>query len=280
MTTAHARTTRVMWWFGAASVAISAGAAVQLLVGAARTEDFFAWTIAVPASAGFIGLFYLASVVMGVLALRQPWWAPARTALVPVVLFVALVLAVTLLHLSAFHLFAGGPLARSAAWVWLAVYIVTPLGYVFAFRWQDRAPGGDPPRREPLPPGTRVTLAAATGLLGVLGVALLVAPRPIAALWPWALTALTGRMAGATLLGVGLLAFSVVRVDDRPTGRIAATGLGVAGGTAALVPLVYGRGAVDWTGPSVWLYTVVAVVLLVAALAVVLPGDRVREGGG
>lgn len=91
-----ARRTRVMWWFGAVSVAVSAGAAVQLLVGATRTEDYFAWTIGVPASAAFIGMFYLVAVVSGLLALRQPQWAPARTVLVPVVVFVVLVLVITL----------------------------------------------------------------------------------------------------------------------------------------------------------------------------------------
>jgi hypothetical protein len=261
-----ARTTRVMWWFGAASVAVSAGAALQLLAGATRTADLFAWTIAVPASAAFLGLFYLVSVVMGTLALRQPWWAPARTVLGPVVAFVVLVLVTTLLHLPIFHLFAGGAVARIAAWVWLAVYVVTPVGYAFAFWWQARAPGGDPPRTRPLPQATRAGLVGVAAVLGLLGVMALVAPAALAAVWPWPLTVLTGRMTGATLVGVALLALSSARVDDRATGRIAATGLIVAGAVACAVPVIYGWGTVRWSAPGVWVYLAVSLLVLVIAV--------------
>lgn len=259
-----ARTTRVMWWFGAVSVAVSAGAALQLLVGASVTDVFFAWTIAVPATAAFIGLFYLASVVMGTLALRQPLWAPARAALVPVVVFVTLVLVTTLLHLGTFHLYAGGPIARVAAWVWLVVYIATPLGYVFAFWWQARAGGVDPPRTAPLPVATRAVLGVVGVLLGLLGATAMVVPSAVAAIWPWALTPLTGRMVGATLLGLALLAASVVRTDDRVTGRIAARGLAVGGVVAVAAAVGYGVGAVQWSGPAVWVYLLVALVVVVA----------------
>jgi len=273
VTGAVARTTRVMWWFGAVSVAVSGGAAVQLLVGARVTEIYFAWTIAVPASAAFIGLFYLASVVMGVLALRQPLWAPARTVLVPVVVFVTLVLVTTLLHLGTFHLTAGGTLARLAAWVWLVVYVATPLGYVFAFWWQARAGGGDPPRSAPLPAAPRAVLGVVGVVLGLLGVTAMVVPLVVAAFWPWALTPLTGRMIGATLLGLALLAASVVRTNDRVTGRIGAIGLVVGGVVAIAAPVGYGSGAVQWSAPAVWIYLAVAVVVVVGAGALTTTGS-------
>lgn len=254
------RTTRLMWWTGAVSAGVLAGAAVQLLALSGRTAEFFAWTIAVPASAAFLGMFYLASAVMGVLALRQPLWAPARTALLPVVAFAGLVLVVTLVHLETFHLTAGGVLARAAAWVWLVVYLVTPPAYAFAWWRQAKAPGADPARG----PGPRRwswwTLAALGLPLAAAGVAMLVAPVAVAPWWPWpltaltALTALTGRMIGATLRGVALLVGSVLWVDDRATGRIAATGLVVCAVTAIVVVLEPGAGAVRWADPSAWVY--------------------------
>lgn len=189
-----------------------------------RTDEFFAWTIAVPASAAFIGVFYLAAAVMGVLALRQPLWAPARASLLPVMVFVGIVLLVTLLDLQIFHLTAGVWSARVAAWVWLAVYVLTPPAYLLAFRVQARAPGSDPPRTAPLPRPVRTSSAVAGVLLALAGGALLVVPGVIGPLWPWELTRLTARMVGATLLGVALLAASVARTDDRGTGRIAPSG--------------------------------------------------------
>jgi hypothetical protein len=245
-----------MWWLGAASAVVSAGAAVQLLVLTARTADLFAWTIAVPASASFLGMFYLAAAVMGVLGLRQPLWAPARTALLPVVTFV------TLVHIGSFHLFQGGILARSAAWVWLAVYVLTPPVYAVAIWHQRRAPGVEPARTAPLPGPVRWLLSLLGVVLAGAGGALLFAPQAAAPSWPWALTVLTARMTGATLFGVALLAGSVVEVNDRPTvrpaGRIAAVGLAVC---AVLVVLGYGAGAVRWSGPSAWIYLAVCVLL-------------------
>lgn len=255
------QTTRLMWWLGAVSTAVSAGAAVQLLVLTTRTADFFAWTIAVPASAAMLGVFYLASAVMGVLALRQPAWAPARAALLPVVAFVVLVLVVTLLDLRIFHLTTGGFLARAAAWLWLVVYVVTPPAYGFALRSQARAPGGDPPRTSPLPRGVWWSVAVLGGIVAAVGLALLVAPAVAAPLWPWPLTRLTARMIGATLIGVALLAALMVRADDRVTGRIAAVGLAVCAVAALAVLVGYGAGSVQWSGPSAWVYLAVCVLL-------------------
>ncbi len=261
------RPTRLMWWLGAASTAVAAGATVQLLVLTTRTADFFSWTIAVPASAAFLGMFYLASTVMGVLALRQPAWAPARAAVLPMVMFSGAALIVTLLHLETFHLTTGGFIARVAAWIWLGVYVVTPSAYVFAFWRQGRTPGGDPARTAPLPRWAWRTLAALGTTLAVAGLALLVAPPVVAPLWPWPLTALTARMIGATLLGMAFLAAAVVRVDDRPTGRIAAVGLVVCAVAALVVAVGYGAGTTQWAEPSAWIYLAVCVLLGTTAVA-------------
>ena len=247
-------------------MSVSAGAAILLIPLAERTADFFAWTIAVPASAAFIGLFYLALTVMGLLGLRQPWWAPARAALVPAVVFVALVLVTTLIHLDKFHLFSGGLLARAVAWIWLVIYVVTVPVYVLGFWWQRRAPGGDPPRTAAPPPWARLALGGLAVVLTLEGLALFVAPALGESLWPWALTPLTARMIGVTLVSVALLAAAVVRFDDRVSGRIAATGLLVFGIGALAVVARY-SGQVIWSRPSAWAYLAVAIALAVVAVA-------------
>jgi hypothetical protein len=94
------------------------------------------------------------------------------------------------------------------------------------------------------------------GILCAVGIALLVVPLDVAPWWPWPLATLAGRMAGATLIGVGLLAISVAWIDDRVTGRVAAIGLVVAGVAAALVVIF----AAPLSEPSVWVYLVVCAV--------------------
>lgn len=269
-------TTRFMWRLGAASGAVSTGAAILLIPLAERTADFFAWTIAVPASAAFIGLFYLALTVMGLLGLRQPWWAPARAALVPAVVFVGLVLVTTLIHLDKFHLFSGGLPARVVAWIWFVIYVVTVPVYLLGFWWQRRAPGGDPPRTAAPPPWARWVLGGLAVVLTLEGLALFAAPALGASLWPWALTPLTARMIGVTLISVALLAAAVVWTDDRVTGRIAAIGLLTFGVTALAVVARY-SGRVDWTRLSAWAYLAVAIVLAAVAFAMLPRSGSVRR---
>lgn len=76
-------------------------------------------------------------------------------------------------------------------------------------------------------------------------------------------------MVGATLAGVAMLAVAVVRVDDRPTGRIAATGLVVCGTTSIVVALAYGVGELRWSALSTWVYLVVSAALTTAAVAAI-----------
>jgi|SRR5918998_2560780 hypothetical protein len=260
-------TTRFMWRLGAATMSVSAGAAILLIPLAERTADFFAWTIAVPASAAFIGLFYLALAVMAVLALRQPWWAPARAVVVvPAFVFVPLVLVTTLLHLDKFHLFSGGAAARAMAWIWLVIYIVTAPAFVLGFRRQRQEPGGDPPRTAPPPQWARGALGGLAIVLTLEGLALFVAPSFGTSLWPWALTPLTARMIGVTLISVALLAAAVIQTGDRITGRIAAIGLLTFGVTALAVVARY-SGQVIWSRPSALAYLAVAIALAVVAVA-------------
>ncbi len=268
-------TARFMWWLGAASLNLAGGIAILLIPLAGRTADFFAWTIEVPASAAFIGLFYLALAVMAVLGLRQPWWAPARAPVVSAVVFVALVLVTTLIHLDKFHLFSGGVLARAVAWIWLVIYVVTVPAYLLGFWRQRRVPGGDPPRTVPPPPWTRVALGGLAVVLTLVGLALFVAPSLGTSLWPWALTPLTARMIGVTLISVALLAVFVVRTDDRMTGRIPAIGLLTFGVTALAVVARY-NDQVEWTRPSAWAYLAVALALAVVAFAMLPRSGSVR----
>lgn len=268
-------TTRFMWWLGAASLNLAAGIAILLIALPDRTADFFAWTIAVPASAAFIGLFYVALAVMAVLGLRQPWWAPARAGVVSAVVFVVLVLVTTLIHLDKFHLFSGGVPARAVAWIWLVIYVITAPVYLLGFRRQRQAPGGDPPRTAPLAPWTRVALGGLVIVLTLEGLALFVAPPLGASLWPWALTPLTARMIGVTLISVALLAAAVVRTDDRVTGRISAIGLLTFGVTALAVVARY-SGQVAWARPSAWAYLAAALALAVVAFALLPRSGSVR----
>lgn len=182
-------------------------AGIQLFVFSERTAELFAWTIDPPLTAAFLGAAYWSSVLFEFSAARERTWANARIAVPTVLVFTALTLGVTLVHLDRFHLGSEfEAFTRAVTWTWIAIYAVVPV--VLAGLWlvQSWRPGGDPERIAPLPTWLRVTVGAQAALLGVVGIALLAAPTSAAAWWPWQLTALTGRAIGAWVVSLAVAA--------------------------------------------------------------------------
>src|SRR5215469_9964771 len=209
--------------FTAAVLVLLAG--FQLFVFTGRTGTFFAWTIANPLAAAFLGAGYWASVAIEALAGRQKLWANARIAVPTVFVFTVLTLAATLLHLGQFHL--GGQFAtgtRIVTVAWIAVYVLVPVLMVVVLGVQARTPGIDPPRSAPLPVWLYGLLAAqAIVFLGV-GIALFAAPAQAAPLWPWKLTPLVAQATAAWLISLGVAAAQALLERDARRLRPAAVG--------------------------------------------------------
>src|SRR5262252_4714098 len=209
--------------FAAAVLVLLAG--FQLFVLTENTGTYFAWTIANPLAAAFLGASYWASLSIEALAGRQAAWANARIAVPAVLVFTALTLVATLLHLDKFH-FGGGFAARTqlVTWGWMAIYVLVPLLMLIVLAVQARIPGQDPPRSAALPGWVYGSLAVqAVGLFG-FGVALFAAPAQTAPLWPWKLTPLLAQVTGAWLIGLAVAAVQGLLERDARHFRPAAVG--------------------------------------------------------
>jgi hypothetical protein len=209
---------RAILWIGGGFLLI---AGIQLFGFPSRTDEIFAWTIDSRMSATCLGGFYLSAAMLAMLSAREPTWSRARLGVPGVLIFVWLTLAATLLHLDLFHLDDGGPRAQVAAWTWLVIYVVEPPLLVLAFVLQLRAPGENPPRRDPLPHAYRVLLVAQAAALLALGAVLFAVPLEVAEIWPWPLTELTGRAIAAWLVALGGLLAAVAWEGDRSRIRLA-----------------------------------------------------------
>lgn len=182
-------------------------AGIQLFVFPERTDRFFAWTIDPPLTAAFLGASYWSSVLFEFTAARERVWANARIAIPTVFVFTALTLGVTILHLDRFHLGSEFEVATQVVtWAWIAIYSIVPA--IMAILWwvQVGRPGGDPPRAVPLPGWLRTLVGVQAIVLAVAGAALLIAPTATGELWPWSLTALTGRAIGAWIFSLAVAA--------------------------------------------------------------------------
>lgn len=239
---------RVMLYTGAVFVL---GAGIQLYVLSGRTDRFFAWTIDVPLTAAFLGALYWTALPVAVASARARTWALVRIGVPGVIVFLWMTLAATLVHLDKFHLESPDVLARTAAWVWLIVYVADPVLMSIAFVLQVRAPGVDPPRLTTLSPWFRAAIGTHAALACGAGVAMFVAPEWAGGWWAWPLTPLTGRAIGAWWVGLGLMLVTALWEDDWL--RIRAGSLGyVVFGALLLVAVARFGEAVEWGRPSAW----------------------------
>jgi hypothetical protein len=242
------------------------------------TDRLFSWTIDVGLTAGTLGSFYLTALALVVLTLSGGMtWARARVMLAGAVAFSALALVATLMHLSKFHFDAAG-FALVITWVWTVAYAILPPLMVVGLAPQGRVPGSDPPS-EPAARWVPGAMAVFGAILLVEGALLFIVPEQVAEVWPWALTALTGRVLGAWTIGLGLVLAFAARERRRFPLVPASAALGLYGLFQLLTVLRFG-GDMEWGDPTAWVYVaflVAALVVGAAAWAAVRPVGEVTR---
>lgn len=260
------------------SAALAAGAGLQLFVGTEQTSRYFAWTIEPPLTAAFLGAMYLGALALTAIAARQESWADARVSLFASICLVPLLFLVTLLHVDRFHTSSDETITLVGTWFFITTYAWLPLLLAAALVVQLRAGGSDPPRTAPLPRWMALVLGVHATAFSGLGLALLITPSTVDSLWPWALTPLTGRAAGAWLLSIGIAAAGGLRENDLRRVRVpfaAYVTLAICAGIAiARYP-----GTPDWSHPGAWAIMLVLATMLVTGVAGLvaerqLPGSR------
>jgi len=251
-----------MRWLLVGAVALVVLAAIPLFFFSASTDQFFAWTIQPPLSAAFLGAGYWSVAGSVVIALREREWTRIRVIVPTVTLGVSLILLATLLHLDRFHFDSPFITAQIWAWAWLVLYAALVLALLYAL-WQQRQMSGvELPRQRELAAWLRYAIAALGLVMLLIGVGLVVAPAAVGQLWPWQLTPLSGRMAGAWFTSIGLTMMLAARENDYARIYIpAATGIFYAG--LQLVNVARFPGTIQWAQPSAWGYIAILLALLI-----------------
>jgi len=244
-------------------------AGVPLFLGSEQTDLYFAWTIAPPLTAAFLGAAYWSSLLMTVLSLRRGLWASGRLAVAAILVVSVLILAATALHLDRFHLASPVLVAQLVAWAWLIVYLVVPPLILIFLVVQLRSRGEDAPRQQPLPLIVRLVLGAQAAVMLPCGALLFLIPQIAGTIWPWMLTPLTARAIGAWLIGLGTVAALGTSEDDFDRvsfGLLSSFALGV----LELLALARYPSFVRWNDPATWIYLAMLLsILLVGAYGLV-----------
>ncbi|HXY71432.1 MAG TPA: hypothetical protein VEM41_02715 [Actinomycetota bacterium] len=255
-------------------------AALQLFVLSSRTDQFFAWTIAVPLTAAVDGAFYLAAFFLLFPATRGRTWAEVTPISWGVLAVSIMKLAATLLHTGLFHFHEGETTARIAAWGWLAVYVVVPVALAALIVAELRTPGADPPARDLMTRPFRWVAGVLSAALLVTGLGLLSASAAFITRWPWPLTPLTSQALSAWFVGIGIVAGLAVRDGDRFRTRHVWAGALILGLLQGVALLRYGS-AVDWSSPYAWVYLALFVVVgLVGVWGLLMLRSATSRGDG
>jgi hypothetical protein len=226
----------VIFWLG-----------LSLFVFPTHTDDVFAWTIQPPLTAAFLGASYWASTTLAVACASERDWARGRAFAAPYLVAGFVLLWVTLVHIDRFHMDAV------TGWAWLILYAVFPPSVVLLLGRQLRTPGTEPARGVPVPGPLVLVLALQGVVMTVLGTALVIAPEDAASLWPWQVTALTGRAIGTFVLAQGVLALAVCW--ERDWSRVRPAMLqNLVLGTLQLVAIARFSDTLDWDSAGAWIY--------------------------
>jgi hypothetical protein len=242
------------------------GAGIGLLLQPAVVAAVWPWPLT-PFNAAFLGAVYAAALVSAAALTAIGRWSPARVVVPMILIFTAVVLAVSVLYLERFE--GGWPTA-----LWFVLYLVIPANAAWHVLLYERLPPADPA----LPPAWLGNwLRTASAALGAYGVALLALPEAASQFWPWPVDEFHARLYSATFLapaaGLFLLSRAAAWAELWATGLtllalglLAVLGLGLAD---------IRTGRMDWTAAGSWGF--MAIFAVIALTGVVLCGEARRR---
>lgn len=183
-------------------MAILVPAAVVLWGLPGRTAEAWAWPVAPPMTAVFMGAGYAAGAYFFARVATARRWHTVSAGVLSAAVFAALMLVPTLVHYDRFNHGHAPVLAAVAFYGWVIVYVAAPaLVAVLWWRNQRFDPRDDEPPAVPL---------AARGVAAVVGAgaltaaaAVLLAPSLAIGHWAWNLTPLTARVLACFTAQVG-----------------------------------------------------------------------------
>ena len=178
------------------------------------TDRFFAWTIKPGLTAAVLGANYSTALLLEVIASRQTLWARVRVFYPGMLVFTAVTLVATILHLDRFNFESPAIIARLATWAWTVIYILAPVLMLGLLIRQLRVPGREPTRHSLIPLWYRAVLGAQAVVMIANGLFMFLAPSIVASWWPWTLTALTAQAISAWYVGLGLGAGAAAGESD------------------------------------------------------------------
>src|SRR5262245_36900343 len=155
------------------------------------TRHWFAWDVQPTITPLVMGAGHIAGAYFFVRVALEMRWHRIQVGFLPVTAFTLFMAIGTFNHLDRFAT------AHVAFWIWVGLYVVTPVLVPLAW-WRNRAtdPRTPEPGEPPLPGFVRPLLLTVGGVQSAIALVLLLSPATMIEQWPWQLTPLTAQTLG------------------------------------------------------------------------------------
>src|SRR3954464_12617474 len=171
-----------------------------------ETRHWFAWDVQPTITPLVMGAGYIAGAYFFARVARERQWHRVHVGFLPVTAFTLFMAVGTFAHLDRFDT------QHIAFWIWVGLYVTTPVLVPLAW-WRNRASDPGTPERDepPLPAHVRSLLLGGGAVQSAVALVLLLSPSTMIDHWPWLLTPLTAQtlggwfaLPGVTALMMGL----------------------------------------------------------------------------
>ncbi len=175
------------------------------------TKDYFAWDVQPEITPMVMGAGYIAGAYFFVRVAMEQRFHRVHVGFLPVTAFTIFMAVGSFAHLDAFIQ------DNVAFWIWMGLYVTTPILVPLAWLVNRRTDPGTPEEGESrLPSRIRAALIGAGAVQSIVALFLLLSPSTMIDIWPWMLTPLTAQTLGGWFALPGITAI-MMGLDGRPS---------------------------------------------------------------
>lgn len=175
------------------------------------TKDYFAWEIHPDMTPMIMGAGYIAGAYFFTRVVMETRFHRIHVGFLPVTSFTIFMAIGSFAHLDRFIT------ENVAFWIWMGLYVTTPILVPLAWLVNRRTDPGTPEEGETrLPPSVRNVLLAVGAFQTGVALFLLLFPSTMIDVWPWMLTPLTAQTLGGWFALPGITAI-MMGIDGRPS---------------------------------------------------------------
>ena len=175
------------------------------------TKDYFAWDVQPDITPMIMGAGYIAGAYFFTRVVFEQRFHRVHVGFLPVTAFTIFMAAGSFLHLDRFlqdHV---------AFWIWMGLYVTTPIVVPLAWIVNRRTDAGTPePGESRLSSSIRGALLGVGAVQTIVALVLLLSPSTMIDAWPWMLTPLTAQTLGGWFALPGITAI-MMGLDGRPS---------------------------------------------------------------